>query len=64
MNRTSIIAAVALTLGLAACNGPNGKAGAAQDEAAANAAGVAYNGNGPAEASASGEGHLAGDGLS
>ena len=50
MNRTSINVAMALTLGLAACHGPNEKAGAAQDEAAANAAGIVYNGNGPAEA--------------
>lgn len=58
MTRTSIIAAVALTLGLAACNGPNEKAGAAQDEAAANAAGVAYNGNGPAEAAGKAADHV------
>ncbi|MDN4633653.1 hypothetical protein QCD71_19200 [Sphingomonas sp. PsM26] len=58
MTRTSIIAAVALTLGLAACNGPNEKVGAAQDEAAANAAGVAYNGNGPAEAAGKAADHV------
>ena len=34
---------------LAGCDGPNEKAGEAQDQAAANAAGVEYKGNGPAE---------------
>ena len=34
---------------LAGCDGPNEKAGEAQDRAAANAAGVEYKGNGPAE---------------
>jgi hypothetical protein len=41
--------ALAGTLALAACSGPKQKAGEAQDQAAANAAGVAYNGSGPAE---------------
>lgn len=40
---------VAGVLLLAACDGPNEKAGEAQDRASANAAGVEYNGNGPAE---------------
>lgn len=34
---------------LAACDGPAEEAGEAQDRAAANVAGVAYQGNGPAE---------------
>lgn len=36
-------------IGLAACEGPHEQAGEKQDEAAANAAGVAYEGSGPAE---------------
>ncbi|RYE75490.1 MAG: hypothetical protein EOO80_15035 [Oxalobacteraceae bacterium] len=40
--------ATALLL-LAGCDGPNEKAGEAQDRAAANVAGVEYKGNGPAE---------------
>jgi hypothetical protein len=36
-------------LGLAACDGPNEKAGKEQDRAAATAAGVDYKGSGPAE---------------
>ncbi|WP_294391589.1 hypothetical protein [uncultured Sphingomonas sp.] len=39
----------AASLCLCACAGPKEQAGAAQDEAAANAAGIAYNGEGPAE---------------
>ena len=49
MNRTAVVAAATLALGLGACDGPKEKAGAAQDQTAANAAGVAYKGNGPAE---------------
>jgi hypothetical protein len=49
MNKLSLILAGAI--GLAACDGPNEKAGARQDEAAANAAGVDYEGSGPAERS-------------
>ncbi|WP_267382764.1 MULTISPECIES: hypothetical protein [unclassified Sphingomonas] len=41
--------ALAGTLALAGCDGPKQKAGEAQDQAAANAAGVTYNGNGPNE---------------
>lgn len=44
-----MIAAVAGTLMLAACSGPKQKAGEEQDKAAANAAGVPYNGHGPIE---------------
>ncbi|MDN4633928.1 hypothetical protein QCD71_20625 [Sphingomonas sp. PsM26] len=43
-----IVVATAFIL-LAGCDGPNEKAGVAQDQAAANAAGVKYQGNGPAE---------------
>lgn len=43
-----MVMATALVL-LAGCDGPNEKAGEAQDRAAANAAGVEYKGNGPAE---------------
>lgn len=42
------MAATALVL-LAGCDGPNEKAGEAQDRPAANASGVEYKGNGPAE---------------
>lgn len=58
MNRTSIVAAAALTLGLAACDGPKQKAGEAQDKAAANAAGIAYNGNGPAKQAGKAADHI------
>lgn len=43
-----MMVATALVL-LVGCDGPNEKAGEAQDRAAANAAGVEYRGNGPAE---------------
>ena len=43
-----VVIATALIL-VAGCDGPNEKAGEAQDRAAANAAGVEYKGNGPAE---------------
>ena len=39
---------LASLIGLAACQGPQEQAGAKQDEAAANAAGVDYSGSGPA----------------
>jgi uncharacterized membrane protein YqiK len=42
-------AALIVLLGLAACDGPNEKAGKEQDRAAATAAGVNYTGSGPAE---------------
>lgn len=38
-------------MGLAACDGPQERAGAKQDKAAADAAGVDYSGSGPAERS-------------
>jgi len=43
-----MMVATALFL-LAGCDGPNEKAGEAQDRAAANASGVEYKGDGPAE---------------
>ncbi|MBB5716847.1 hypothetical protein [Sphingomonas aerophila] len=43
-----MIMATALIL-VAGCDGPNEKAGEAQDRAAANAAGIEYKGDGPAE---------------
>jgi len=43
-----VVVATALIL-MAGCDGPNEKAGEAQDRAAANAAGIKYKGNGPAE---------------
>lgn len=43
-----MVAATVLVF-LAGCDGPNEKAGEAQDRAAANAAGIEYKGNGPAE---------------
>ena len=46
MRYLAVAAALAF---LAGCDGPNEKAGEAQDQAAANAAGVEYKGNGPAE---------------
>lgn len=46
---TTLMASAALACMIAACDGPKEKAGAARDEAAANASGVPYNGNGPAE---------------
>ncbi|WJM30202.1 hypothetical protein QUC32_27965 (plasmid) [Novosphingobium resinovorum] len=46
---TTLTAAAALACMIAACDGPKEKAGAAKDEAAAKAAGVSYDGNGPAE---------------
>ena len=49
MNKTSLVIAATLTFGLAGCDGPKQKAGAVEDQAAANTAGVAYNGDGPAE---------------
>ena len=46
---TTLMAAAALASMIAACDGPKEKAGAARDETAANASGVPYDGNGPAE---------------
>jgi hypothetical protein len=46
---STLMAAAALACTIAACDGPREKAGAARDEAAANASGVPYDGNGPAE---------------
>jgi hypothetical protein len=48
MEMRYVVIATALIL-MAGCDGPNEKAGEAQDRAAANAAGVEYKGNGPAE---------------
>mgnify|MGYP004507857595 CR=1 FL=1 len=45
--RYMMVAAVLVLL--AGCDGPNEKAGEAQDRAAANAAGIEYKGSGPAE---------------
>lgn len=44
-----MVAAATVLIFLTGCDGPNEKAGEAQDQAAANAAGIEYKGNGPAE---------------
>ncbi|HWT62075.1 hypothetical protein [Sphingobium yanoikuyae] len=46
---TMLMTAAAFFCTIAACDGPKERAGAAKDEAAANASGVPYQGDGPAE---------------
>lgn len=46
---TMLLTAAVFTCIIAACDGPKEKVGAARDEAAANASGVPYEGDGPAE---------------